>query len=143
MRDWTMEEIMDFLAPYIDDLDQIPRLAHAKYRTYGADVLLEHDTRAQAACIYSHMAAEAERRLSGKRGIIPKDINGLKVWLIQDKTVLRLKKMDEDGQSRNYPTKQAKDYDLGYALPGLPPKAARVSAGYLLEIGRASCRERV
>ena len=132
MPDWTMEEVMGFLAPHIDDLDQIPRLAHAKFRTYPPEVLPELDSRAQAACIYAHMVAEADRRFLNKSAIVSKEINGLKVWLIDDKAVLRLKKMDEDGQSRNYPTKQAMDYDKGLDLPGLPPEAARVSAGYLL-----------
>jgi len=133
MNDWSMEEVMGFLAPLIDDLDQIPRLAHKKYRTYDAGIRLEHDPRAQASCTYCHMVAEAERRFLDRQRIVLKDLRGLKVWLIEDKAVLRWKKMDEDGRSRNYPTKQAQDFDRGHTLPGLPPKAARVSAGYLLD----------
>ena len=53
----SLAETMTALEPILDDLDQIARLAHAKYRAYGADVLLELDARAQAACTYAHMSA--------------------------------------------------------------------------------------
>ena len=39
--------------------------------------------------------------------------------------------MDEDGRSRNYPTKQAKDFDLQLPLTGLPPAPTRITVGYL------------
>ncbi|BBK35620.1 hypothetical protein STAQ_06980 [Allostella sp. ATCC 35155] len=134
MDEWTMGDVMGALEHLIDDLDEIPRLAHARYRSYPPQHLVEHDRRAAAACVYSHMLADAERRFAGRRGIAPKDIRGLKVWIIEDKAVIRFKKMDEDGRSRNYPTKQAQDFDRGRALPGLPPPAARVSIGYLLDV---------
>ena len=41
--------------------------------------------------------------------------------------------MDEDGKSRNYPTKQAKAFDNNEQLDGLPPVPTRVSVGYLLD----------
>ncbi len=51
---------------------------------------------------------------------------------MDDRAVVRLKKMDEDGATRNYPTEQARAFDRGDPLPGLPLEAARISAGYLL-----------
>lgn len=47
--------------------------------------------------------------------------------------VVRFKKMDEDGLTRNYPTEQAKDFDRGLPLPGLPMPPVRLTAGYLLD----------
>ncbi len=105
---------------------------------------MDHDSRAAAACTYSHMAAEAERRwpklslaTSPERvGVAVQLIEakgGLKVWAVRDLALLRFKKHDEDGRSRNYPTKQAKDYDRGLRLEGLPYPAARLSIGYLLD----------
>jgi hypothetical protein len=61
-------------------------------------------------------------------------VRGLKVWSVRDVALLRFKKHDEDGRSRNYPTKQAKEYDRGVPLLGLPWPAARLSVGYLLDI---------
>jgi hypothetical protein len=79
------------------------------------------------------MASLAYQRWLDRRGIVAKEIGGLKLWLIADKAVLRFKKMDEDGKSRNYPTRQAMEYDRGVPLPGLPDPATRLTAGYLLD----------
>ena len=59
---------------------------------------------------------------------------GLKLWLFETASVvIRFKKMDEDGRSRNYPTRQARDFDAQLELPGLPPKPDRLTVGYLLD----------
>lgn len=74
------------------------------------------------------------RRLLDREGIRPLEIRGLKVWLIEKAdVVIRLKKMDEDGKTRNYPTKQAKDYDAQLQLPELPLPPVRLAAGYWLD----------
>jgi len=58
----------------------------------------------------------------------------LKLWFYEPSdVVIRLKKMDEDGKSRNYPTKQAKDYDGQRQLPGLPLPPVRLTVGYWLD----------
>lgn len=41
--------------------------------------------------------------------------------------------MDEDDLTRNYPTEQAKDFDRGLDLPGLPMPPVRLTAGYFLD----------
>ena len=41
--------------------------------------------------------------------------------------------MDEDGNGRNYPTRQARDFDRGFDLPGLPMPPVRLTAGYFLD----------
>jgi hypothetical protein len=117
----------------LDDFDQICRIAHGTYQAYPSKVLLEHDRRAAAACIYSHMYEEATRRWADRAGIKPLDVRGRKVWIVGDHAVLRVKKTDEDGKSRNYPTRQDKDYDRGVPLLGLPEPATRVTVGYLLD----------
>ncbi len=132
MDERSMEEVMGALVGLYDDLDEIPRTAFETYRSYPPEILVEHDMRAQATCTYCHMVAEAERRWVGRRGIVPREVRGLKVWLIGDSVVLRWKKMDEDGRSRNYPTRQAMDYDRGAPIPGLPLPAIRLSTGYFL-----------
>jgi hypothetical protein len=132
-----MMALVEFLA---DDFDAICRYSHSTYRGYAPEVLLEHDPRAAAACMYAHMAADAERRFIAHfprvQLIDPRPLGGLKVWRVGDlgaDALIRFKKHDEDGDSRNYPTRQAKLYDRGATLPGLPPEAARLSVGYLLD----------
>lgn len=132
-----MAGVMDGVEFLVDDFDGICRYAFATYRGYVPEVLIEHDPRAAAACTYAHMAAEAERRFVRHYPRVqlhdPRLLGGLKVWRIEDFALIRFKKHDEDGYSRNYPTKQARQYDRGATLPGIPPEAVRLSVGYLLD----------
>lgn len=129
----SIDLVMARLDTVMEDFDYIARHGHAVYRTYKPEHLIEHTPRAQATCIYDHMVAEAERRFDGKNGVNMIEIHGLKLWVIGDHTAVRFKKMDEDGKSRNYPTKQAKAFDLMEQLDGLSPIPTRVSVGYVLD----------
>lgn len=130
----SMEETMDAFGGMLDDVDAILRAAHARYRGYNPEHLIEHDMRAQTACTYAHAVAEADRVFLANPKVHPLEIRGLKLWIVDDlNAALRMKKMDEDGKSRNYPTKQAKDYDSGKELPGLPVPPVRLTIGYLLD----------
>jgi hypothetical protein len=80
------------------------------------------------------MVADADRRFLGRAEVRLIDVRGLKLWLIESaNAVIRWKKMDEDGKTRNYPTKQARDFDAGRELPGLPMPPVRLAVGYLLD----------
>lgn len=132
----TIDEILNALGDSaIDEIAGIIRAGHERYTAYEPANLLELDVRAQAACTFCHMHAEADRRLMGRAGIRPIDYRGgLKLWLYESANiVVRLKKMDEDGRSRNYPTKQAKAYDAQEELPNLPIPPVRLTAGYWLD----------
>lgn len=131
MAGYSQADAMNALDPYIDDLDAICRTAHATYRAYPPEVLIEHDRRAAASCIYSHMVSEAERRLTGRDGVVAMNLRGLYVWVVAQIVTIRFKKMDEDGRTRTYPTKQAKDYDRQRELPGLPSPPINLVVGYL------------
>ena len=135
MSERSMTEILENLGDEIvSELDEIARAAHQRFRTYSPEVLVELDVRAQAACTYSHMLAEGDRRFLGRPRVRTIDLRGLKLWHFEDAdVVIRLKKMDEDGRSRNYPTKQAKAFDRQLELPGLPSPPVRLTAGYLLD----------
>lgn len=126
-----IDTVMRAIEHVLDDLDGIGRTGLTIYQRYPAEFRIEHDARAKASNIYCHMLAEAERRFDGVGGVVLKDVRGLKVFLIGDAAVIRFKRMDEEGRSRSYPTKQAKDYDKGIALPGLPAPAVRLTVGYL------------
>lgn len=135
MPDRSMLEIMDALGdPLLEEFDQVTRNAHDRYRAYNPADIIEHDSRAQAACTYCHMGAEADRRFLDRDAMRMLEIRGLRLWLVEKADVVfRLKKMDEDGGVRNYPTKQAKDFDRGNELPGLPMPPVRLTVGYLLD----------
>lgn len=133
MPDRSLDQTMNALAEYLDDFDQITREAHDRYLRYDALDRVELDRRAQAACTYSHMVAAAGRKFDLRANVKPISINGLKLWVLDGPNVaVRFKKMDENGWSQRYPTKQAKDFDAGVELPGLPMPPVRLTVGYLL-----------
>ena len=136
----SMADLMALVEFLADEFDGVCRYGFTTYRGYDPGVLVEHDPRAAAACVYAHMAAEAERRFAAHHPRVqlvdPRPLGGLKVWRVGDTgadALIRFKKHDEDGYSRNYPTRQARQYDRGSMLPGLPPEAVRLSVGYLLD----------
>ena len=128
---WSMNDAMSALDPHFDELDGICRGGLATYRRYPAEFLVELGLRAGAACVYDHMVAHAERVLTPKAGIVFKNIKGLKVWIVGGVATIRFKKMDEDGRARNYPTKQAQDFDRQIPLPGIPLPPLNLTVGYL------------
>jgi hypothetical protein len=79
MSEWTQDDAMHQLDSYFDELDAICRGGLARYQDYPADVRVEHDGRATATCIYTHMVALADNLLTDKPGVIFKTIRGLKV----------------------------------------------------------------
>lgn len=130
MTEWVQNDAMSQLDPFFDELDAICRGGLARYQDYPADIRIEHDGRAAAACIYTHMVKLADDLLSDRQGVVRKTIRGLKVWIIGETATIRFKKMDEDGRTRNYPTKQARDFDRQLALPGIPYPPLNLVVGY-------------
>lgn len=118
------------LDPIFDDLDAICRGGLERYQQYPADVRIEHDARAKAACIYSHMESAAHARLTDAPGVVFKEIRGLKVWIVGEEATIRFKKMDEDGRTRNYPTQQAVAFDKQLPLRGIPLPPLNLVVGY-------------
>lgn len=53
---------------------------------------------------------------------------------VNQRILLRFKKLDELKQSRNYPTRFVRDYELDNDLPGIPPRAHRMTLGYILNL---------
>jgi len=133
MTEWTQSDAMNQLDAHFEQIDAICRGGLARYQEYPPQYRIDHDGRAAANCIYSHMVALADAFLTDKPGVVFKNIKGLKVWILGDRATIRFKKMDEDGRSRNYPTKQARDFDRQYPLPGIPHPPLNLTVGYLAD----------
>ncbi len=131
MSEWTQDQAMSQLDPIFEELDAICRGGLARYQQYPPDIRIDHDARARAACVYAHMEADAHVRLNDLPDVNPLVIRGLKVWIIGEMATIRFKKMDEDGRTRNYPTKQAADYDRQLPLPRIPYPPLNLVVGYL------------
>src|SRR5207249_1056344 len=51
---------------------------------------------------------------------------------IEEKLLIRCKKLGGDSLPSNYPTERAEEYDRGDDLPGIPPAPQRLTLGYRL-----------
>lgn len=133
MTERSLEEVMTRMDPLLDDVHGMMHAALATYHKTPPELLIDHDKSTAAHNVWCYMQAEAERRLLKYPRVVLKNIRGMKVWIVEDFAVMRLKKLDEEGRSSNYRTVQQDEFDRGDDLPGLPPAAARIVAGYVLD----------
>lgn len=109
---------------------------------YSDEARATHTERAMANCIYSH----AEKKLLAAEdqniGIYALNVRGLRVLNYRDMALARFKKVKPNGKHSNYQTRQQQDYDDQLPLPGIPPAAFRLTAGYQLDAA-GSALERI
>jgi len=130
MQNSDISELMGILNPVLPILDEIVRNGYATYREYPTEVLVEHSARTQANCIYDHVYHESLRMLDDVNGMRLIENKTLNLWCYLDEVIFRFKKMDEDGNTANYPTAQAESFDLQKPIDGIPQKPERISIGY-------------
>lgn len=131
MPEWTQHQAMAELDPFFEVFDEICRGGLSRYQTmYAPEIRIEHDGRTAANCIYSHMAALADQKLTSLPGVVYLNIRGLKVWVLGERAAVRFKKMDEDGRWQNHTSQQQRDFDAQLSLPGLPHPPLNLVTGY-------------
>lgn len=127
-------EVMAILEPHFAAISGIYDAAVNLYNEgTTAQARAEHDSRAALAAIYRHAWMGYQRELADQSGFHFLTVRGLHVLNIQDKIVLRAKRVNENGIHVNNPTKQQRDFDRRQPLPGIPPAAVRVVVGYQLD----------
>jgi hypothetical protein len=131
MSSGQIDEVMGRLSSdLLVQFDEIVRYGFDRYQTIPIGYRLELGPRAEANCIYDFMNAEAERRFDGHAHVRQIPLRGLKVWAVEDHTLVRLKKMDASGLKSNYRTQQTREYDRGQDFSEFPPAAIRLTVGY-------------
>jgi hypothetical protein len=97
---------------------------------YSAAAIAQQRERTVAGCVNDHAFHRLRELLEGKTGCRFPNIRGLEVLDYQGTALVRLKKVNGAGRGRNAITKQQTNYDAQLPLPGLPPEAIRLVAGY-------------
>jgi hypothetical protein len=93
--------------------------------------------RSRASWIYDHIAHEARRRLAGRSEVKLTASRGFLLVFVGSSFVLRFKKLDSKGLSRNYQTHAQKLFSCQLEMFGLGEET-RLTLGYQLdELGRA------
>lgn len=99
-------------------------------KNYSAAAAAQQRDRTAAGCVNDHAFHSLREALEGQAGCRFPSIRGLEVLDHKGKALIRIKKVNGAGRGRNATTQQQIDYDAQLPLPGLPPKAIRLVAGY-------------
>lgn len=129
------ERAMAVIEPIMHEIFPIfPDALKTYNEKYPAEVKAQHEGRTAAGCVRDHAWTEFKSLFMDRSGFNFLEIRGLHVLNIEDKLVIRIKKVDENGVHSNYQTAQQKDFDRQVDLPGLPAAASRVVIGYQPDI---------
>lgn len=132
MDDFDPEQkhVMSVLEPYLDQVYRIFPEAIKTYNSIDSRITADHEDRTAAGCVRDHAWMSFQSNFEGTPGFHFLEVRGMQVLNIKDQVVLRVKKVDANGNHRNYPTQQQIDFDNQVDLAGLPPAATRVIIGY-------------
>jgi hypothetical protein len=128
--DTNQDRCMGALAPVLLEAHDCWHRAMATYQTYPPLALAQHNDRAAASSVHSHMWMELQAAFADTSGVTLLDVRGLQLMNVGDKVVCRFKKVDRGGNSVTHPSQQQEDFDRQLSIPGLPPAATRLTLGY-------------
>lgn len=128
----SRDQALAVLRPHAERLYRIGAFPFETYqRDYPNQAL--HTPRTRANILYDLMVNQARVEFRGIRGAAIVDPpSGVVLLDIEQRAIIRFKKLDDDSLPRNYPTTAAKDWDMGEDLPGIPSSPQRLTLGYRL-----------
>ncbi len=118
------------LKPYENDLQDCIISAWNTYSQYAFRHI--HTARTRACIVHDHMVDNARQRFENRPNTRTYEIGGVFFVEIEEKVLIRFKKLDEDKLSCNIPTQQSLEFLGQMELPHMPPKVTRLIAGYEL-----------
>lgn len=134
-REEDQNRAMAIAGPMLPGLYSVLNDSVAFYfsKHYSDAARAEHTDRAVANNIYSH----AERRITALQietpGLSVINLRGLIVANYLDAALFRFKRVQANGQHRNYQTSQQQNYDDQMSFAELPEPAIRLTVGYELD----------
>lgn len=102
------------------------------YLEYPARFRRAHATRTRRSITYDHIVETATEVLESQPGVTLVRTQGLVVFDIDRRLLLRFKHLDEQRRSSNISTMQIQEFRGQRPLPGMPARAVHVEAGYQL-----------
>ena len=122
------------IAPYAETLAEIPRNAWQRFLLDSERLAYSQKT-VRANVVWGLMIDEADRLLLPMPGVQPIDVYNFRSYLLAvdgDDVLVRFKKLDEDGLSRNFQTYRAQRYNGQLPIREISPAAIRLDVGYQL-----------
>jgi hypothetical protein len=142
-----ISDLQIILRPHIVRFSRIAWPIYAHYLELPDSHRLAYDARAEANILHRYMVENAKRQFEGVPGAQFLETNGFHLGIdgagygIDGAAICRFKKLDDNGQSSNYPTDRAEALRKNEQLKGLPEDATFVDLGYTLNDLRTSIRE--
>jgi hypothetical protein len=126
------EEVLAILSPHMDHLRQIVTGAWDEYMTLPQEIRLKLRSTARAANVRDFMVDRAIKYFSQFDDVAIRELKKLWVFLINDKVCIRFKKLTDDLESRNQPTRQVYRWKGQMALTGIDAPC-NLDVGYVLD----------
>jgi hypothetical protein len=131
----SKEEAQKLLQPYMATFWNIMLAVWKAWEDIPADKRMMMTPTARANCLYSFTIHHARSHFSNDPNV---KIIEKRLFLVGVKglVLLRFKKLKgiDDKRSSNYPTLFQMHYSAQQVLPDMPPEAARLTVGYVLDV---------
>jgi hypothetical protein len=125
------------LQPYFNDLRACIESGWHRWAEFGrlaSALRAPLGTRTRANFISDQITTCVRSTFSNRQGVRIVDRRGFPELVIRGRYVIRFKKLDHHGRSRNILTKAQREwFRQQLSLPDLPPAAQRLIAGYVLD----------
>lgn len=123
--------VRETLKPYEMKIAKAIRRAWERWRDRSPeDMLVLNNGRTRSSVVWSYMVAEVARALPGST-VKVEPRNGTQDFVVENKVMFRLKKMNGRGKSRNFATRLSMDHYAQIEIPGMP-ELVRLDIGYVL-----------
>src|ERR1051325_9568017 len=135
----SKEEAQALLQPHMATFWKIMQAVWKAWEGIPEEQRMMMTPTARANCLYSFIIHHARSQFSNHNDV---KILEKRLFLVGIKgmVLLRFKKLKsvDDKRSSNYPTLFQVNYTAQRMLPGMPPEAARLTVGYVLDITATS-----
>jgi hypothetical protein len=134
----SKDDAEDSLQPYLPQLRECIQYGFDAWIAFGLkapELKACLCARTRASFIYDHIISRVRVVFSSARRVRIVDRRGFPELVIRNRYVIRFKKLDSKGRSRNILTRQQKLwFEQQLSLPEMPPAAEKLVAGYVLDM---------
>src|SRR5579884_2058663 len=127
----SMEAARSILAPHHDALLRCVNKGWEGFAKIRPEMALWHAT-VRANLIWGLMVDEARTQFADVHGVRLLDNDERFAIIVREQAALRLKKLNEQFETSNYPTPTAERVDAQLPIPGIPPSVTWLTVGYVL-----------
>ena len=133
------DDVQNAIAPYAARLRESIVYGHEKWVDFdkvAGDLRAPLDARARACFINRHIVTRAQTVFADDNSVRIVSVRGfIQLVLLKSRLILRFKKLDQQGRSRNILTRNQRLWFTPAAkLPEMPHEAMRLVAGYVLDV---------